>query len=278
MKYLFDAKLANKYYPMKLPLKKINQRQQDLYNHRLLNDNIIKNLDGLQIFMEHHVYCVWDFMCLLKSLQHHICPSTPCWVPNKWMRAGTARLINEIVLSEESDIDMDGIGSISHHDLYCQAMLEIGADAKDFEEFIECVRYEGFRIAAEDMPIPSPSKKFMQETFNFIESGEPHVIAAAFCFGRETSIPDMFKRIVNQLNVSEMDAPKFHYYLERHISVDGEEHGPASIQLIETLCDHDPVHIHEAEQAALNAIDARIRLWDGVADAIETQSHILRHN
>lgn len=263
---------------MKLPLLKIKSRQEILYNHRLLNDQIIKNLDGLHIFMEHHVYAVWDFMCLLKSLQHHVCPSGNIWVPNKWMRAGAARLINEIVLSEESDIDFDGQGTITHHDLYCQAMLEIGADAKDFEDFIECVRYSGYRAAEEQISIPASSKKFMNQTFSFIETGEPHIIASAFCFGRETIIPSMFQRLTKELNLTKTDAPKFHYYLERHIQIDGDSHGPASIQLIETLCDHDPVHIHEAEQAALNAIDARIRLWDDIAYLIENESHLLRHN
>jgi len=263
---------------MKLPLSRIKQKQQELYSHRLLNNQIIKNLDGLQLFMEHHVYAVWDFMCLLKSLQHHVCPSTTCWVPNKWIRSGAARLVNEIVLCEETDIDIDGNGSISHHDLYCQAMLEIGADGKDFEEFIECVRYSGYRIAEEQISIPYASKKFMNQTFSFIESGEPHVIAAAFCFGRETLIPDMFKKLTQQLDLTKADSPKFHYYLERHIEVDGEDHGPASIQLIETLGDHDPIHIHEAEQAAIKSIEARIKLWDDVAHAIENNIYELRHN
>ena len=117
----------------------------------------------------------------------------------------------------------------------------------------------------------------MNQTFSFIESGEPHIIAAAFCFGRETLIPDMFIKLAEQLNLTKTDAPKFHYYLERHIQIDGEEHGPASIELIETLCDHDPIHIHEAEQAALKAIEARIKLWDDVANAIENNLHELRH-
>jgi hypothetical protein len=103
------------------------------------------------------------------------------------MRAGAARLINEIVLNEESDIDLDGRGSISHHDLYCQAMLEMGADAKDFEEFIEVVRYSGFRSSIDETSMPLASKKFMQETFNFIETADAHIIAAAFCFARSAA-------------------------------------------------------------------------------------------
>ena len=262
---------------MKLNLTKIQQRQAILYNHPLFVEKQIRDIDSLHIFMEHHVYAVWDFMCLLKSLQHHICPSTNIWVPNKWIRSGIARLINEIVLSEETDIDIEGKDSISHHDLYCQAMLEVGADGKDFEDFIESVRYEGFRNSVQEISIPYASKRFMEETFSFIETGEPHIIAAAFCFGRETLIPGMFNSIAESLNISKTDAPKFYYYLDRHIHLDGDEHGPASVRLIETLCENDPVHIHEAEQAALRAIDARIRLWDDVLNIIKNEKDEWRH-
>jgi hypothetical protein len=72
-----------------------------------------------------------------------------------------------------------------------------------------------------------------------------------------------------------MDCPKFHYYLERHVHIDGEEHGPASLAMVEDLCDHDPVHIYEAEQAAIRALKARIELWDDVAEVIK-QRHLQR--
>jgi hypothetical protein len=84
---------------MKLPLGKIQLLQKELANHPLLNDNIIQELSDIHIFMEHHVFAVWDFMSLIKGLQHHVCPSTTCWVPRQKIRSGSARLINEIVFS-----------------------------------------------------------------------------------------------------------------------------------------------------------------------------------
>lgn len=263
---------------MKLPLSKIHALQQQLENHPLLNDNIINDLTSIQIFMEHHVFAVWDFMSLIKSLQHYVCPSTTCWVPRQKIRSGTARLINEIILSEETDIDINGIGSISHHDLYCQAMLEVGADANAIEKWVDSVTLHGFNFSLENCHVPTASAQFMQKTFDFIDSGEPHIIAGAFCFGRETVIPKMFIKLAEQLNITKMDCPKFHYYLERHIHIDGEEHGPASLAMVEDLCDHDPVHIHEAEQAAIRAILARIKLWDDVTEIIKTQKHLYEHS
>lgn len=263
---------------MKLPLNKIKHFQNELNQHPLLIGNAIKDIDSLHIFMEHHVFAVWDFMSLIKSLQHHVCPSTKCWIPTRKIRGGAARLINEIILAEESDIDIDGVSSISHHDLYCQAMLEVGADANIIEEWVEAVEDMGVYAAFEEVAVPAASLEFMKKTFEFIGSDEAHIIAGAFCFGRETIIPDMFVRIANQLSITELECPKFHYYLQRHIQIDGEEHGPASIALVEDLCDHDPVHIHEAEQAAVEALKARIKLWDNIYDIIVNRSDQFRHS
>jgi len=263
---------------MKLPLRKIKDKMEELYGHPLLSGETINSIDALHVFMEHHVFAVWDFMSLAKSLQHFICPSTNCWVPTRWIRSGAARLVNEIILAEESDLDMDGVSSISHHDLYCQAMLEVGADPTDLEDFVNCVTTDGVKYAMENIHVPAPSLRFMTRTFEFIDTGEPHIVAAAFCFGRESVIPDMFARIAKQLDISNTIAPKFHYYLQRHIEIDAEAHGPAAVQLVETLCEHDPVHVHEAEQAALQALEARVLLWTEVEHAIKNDMALLRHN
>lgn len=254
---------------MKLSLIRIQSLQKELEEHPLLNNMIIKDLRGMRVFMEHHVFAVWDFMSLIKSLQHYVCPSTTCWVPRQKIRSGTARLINEIVLAEETDLDINGISSISHHDLYCQAMLEIGADAKLIESWTDGVTDVGFDFALDNFDVPAPAAKFMSKTFEFIDTGEPHIIASAFAFGRETIIPKMFTRLADQLNLTKLECPKFHYYLERHVKVDGEEHGPASLAMVEDLCDHDPVHIYEAEQTAIRALKARIELWNDVAEVIK---------
>jgi len=157
-------------------------------------------------------------------------------------------------------------------------MLEIGADARMIESWTHQVSIQGFRGAIETCGVPNASMKFMQKTFDFIDTGEAHTIAAAFAFGRETIIPNMFTRLAEQLNITKADCPKFHYYLERHIQLDGEEHGPASLAMVEDLCDHDPVKIHEAEQAALKAIRARITFWNDVADVIRKKKHEYYYN
>ena len=244
---------------MRLNKTKIDELTGSLNSHSLLVTNTIQNKNDLKTFMEHHVFAVWDFMSLLKDVQNAIVPSGSPWVPNKGNRSDVARMINEIVLCEESDVDMSG-GSISHFDMYIQSMLEVGSDVKSINSFLEAFSKgspHSFTLATE------PARRFMETTFDIIERG-PHCSAAAFAYGRETIIPDMFQKLLNQLNISRLEAPKFHYYLQRHIEVDGDEHGPMSEYLVQFLCDDDPVKVYEAQRAAEDAIRARIRLFDDI--------------
>lgn len=213
------------------------------------------------------MFAVFDFMSLIKTLQHQICPSTNVWLPSPMQRKAS-RFVNEIILAEESDTSLVPGEYISHYDLYLQAMREVGADPDVIIGFEELVREFGIEWSLDKGDIPESCFNFVRSTFDFINTDKPHVVAAAFCFGRETVIPDMFTGILDHLGIKEEQAPGFFYYLRRHIEVDGGEHGPASIKLIETLCESDPVKLAEAEQAALDAIQARIRFWDEVRNEI----------
>jgi hypothetical protein len=92
----------------------------------------------------------------------------------------------------------------------------------------------------------------------------PHCAAAAFAFGRETILPDVFQRLLDQLDMNNLKAPRFHYYLQRHIEVDGDDHGPMSLELVNYFIDGDPTKLIEAESAALDAIQARIEMFDSL--------------
>lgn len=244
---------------MKLNKQLIDEHSDVLKNHSLLVMNSLKNKDDLRVFMEHHVFAVWDFMSLLKTIQHEVVPSGNLWVPTQGNRSDIARMINEIVMCEETDVSPEG-GSISHFDLYLQAMLEVNANTSRINNFLAEVKTIGalpYHLA------PKSAEKFMRNTFGAIRRG-PHCAAAAFAYGRETIIPDMFTQLLGQLEIGKLEAPKFHYYLQRHIEVDGDEHGPMSEHLVEYFCDNDPVKIHEAEQAAISAIQARIDFFSDI--------------
>ena len=223
--------------------------------------------------MQHHVYGVWDFMSLVKYLQNQIAPAQTPWLP--FGDAQVQRFINDIVLEEESDEGIpleDGtITYTSHFNLYAQAMEEVKVGSSQLiREFVSKVATESLSTAKQTIEIPSPAIEFMETTFSFINSDKPHVVAAAFALGREHIIPEMFRALLDKMNISRAEAGVFHYYLDRHIELDGDHHGPMSMRMLELLCEDDETKIAEAEEAALDAIKARIKFWDGVLSAIQS--------
>lgn len=240
--------------------KDIEQVRTKLVSHSLYAE--LNSLSSIQLFMEQHVFAVWDFMSLLKALQRGLtCTDVP-WIPKG--NPKTRRFINEIVLGEESDIDREGIPA-SHFELYIQAMNEIGADTSVINSFVE----KGDLSQLDNLPIFENTKKFVDFTFEVIKTGELHLIAAVFTFGREDIIPEMFVEIVKELGKeTNRSFDKLIYYLERHIELDGDEHGPMSLNMISELCGNDDKKWAEVTEFAIMAMEKRIQLWDGIQTAI----------
>jgi len=222
----------------------------------------IRTQDDLRVFMESHVFAVWDFMSLLKALQQKLtCVSVP-WVPTKF--AASRRFVNEIVLGEESD-EFEG-RPVSHFEVYLEAMQECGADTRAVSALVESARGGALDLVG----VPEAAAGFVAKTFEVIRTGSLAAQAAAFTFGREDVIPDMFRELVRELNrESAGELSKFVWYLERHIEVDGEDHGPLSLRMVSDLCGEDAGLWEEAACAAEAAIEARLGLWDGILAGIE---------
>ena len=235
----------------------ISEYKKAVINHPLYNQ--LNTIEDVQKLMEIHVYAVWDFMSLLKGLQIELTCTTLPWKPigNTKIR----RLINSIVLEEESDVDAAGNPS-SHYEMYLDAMEECGANTNEIDKFVNSFSEE---------KLPKVNKAidlFLATTFDILNSGEAHKIAAAFTFGREDLIPDMFTAIVNDLS-KEHKLDKFIYYLERHIELDGGEHGPLALELISNLCGENKQKWKEVEETAIACLVARKELWDLVLDGLD---------
>lgn len=226
----------------------------------------------LRTFMEHHVFPVWDFMSLLKFLQAELAPATWPWMPRP--HGDLVRLINDIVTGEESDklpkSHRSEATHASHFDLYLMAMREVGADTSPIAAFLEVVRRDGLEAALEASMVPEPSRAFMKDTFAMLKQGEAHRVAASFSFGRENVIPGMFNSLLAKLGIGEDRAPIFHYYLKRHAELDGDEHGPAALRLVATLCANDPKKLDEAVESAKAALASRARFWVSVQSTLST--------
>ncbi|OGH01745.1 MAG: heme oxygenase [Candidatus Lambdaproteobacteria bacterium RIFOXYD1_FULL_56_27] len=245
---------------MEFPFEKISPLRQQLKEHPVYR--AIKTRAQLQLFMERHIYSVWDFMSLVKTIQGVIAPHGSPWSPGK--NPLIQRFINEIVLEEETDQLPDGKGYLSHYEMYLNAMEEVGASTVTVRSFARMAKIKGFEVALREVEVPSASRGFMRTTFSFIQSGKPHQVAAAFALGREHIIPTMFRSLLAEMNCTQAEAPFFHYYLERHIKLDQDHHGPLSLATCLELCKEDQRYLKEAEEAAVQAITARIKFWDGV--------------
>ncbi|RFS86591.1 DUF3050 domain-containing protein [Actinomadura spongiicola] len=220
--------------------------------------------DAVVTFMEHHVFAVWDFMSLLKSLQRSLtCVQVP-WVPTG--PTVSRRLINDITLVEESDELDDGF--ISHFELYLDGMRQAGADTTRVDAFIDLLR-GGSPVAPalREAGVPEPAAEFVGVTWGFIADAPVHCQAAAFAFGREDLIPEMFDQVA-ALNAGSGNLSTFVDYLRRHIQVDSEEHTPMAMQMLVDLCGGDDAKWAECEETVDLAFAARLRLWDGILGAM----------
>ena len=223
----------------------------------------IQDLHGLQRFSETHVFAVWDFMSLLKSLQIGLTSVTLPWVPVG--NADTRYLINEIVLGEESDVDEAG-NRISHFELYLKAMQQMGASTNVIETIIDQIN-TGIKVqdAIEGAQLPKQVKDFLQFTFDISFNAPLHVKAAVFTFGREDLIPSMFMKILDKIYADAPDKVSiFKYYIERHIEVDGDHHSHLALDMVSRLCGSDASKWEEATVASVKALALRIGLWDAI--------------
>lgn len=245
------------------------QRRQELIAHPMYRS--LHGLDDLRHFMEAHVFAVWDFMSLLKRLQQLLtCVQVP-WVPPVSRRL--SRFINQVVVDEESDSDGQG-GFASHFELYRRAMCEVGASTLHINAVVRSIQHAG---TWRSELVPEPARSFVRSTFMLLERGQPHEIAAAFAFGREDAIPDMFRALIDALDRQNPGLlVHVRYYLERHIGVDETEHTPLAMAMLEELCGDDSLKWREASRAVDVAIAARLALWDGILAKVVRASGIHR--
>jgi pyrroloquinoline quinone (PQQ) biosynthesis protein C len=237
--------------------------RERLTNHPLYAS--IRTPEHLRLVMQSHVFAVWDFMSLLKALQTSLTCTTAPWLPTPF--PASRRFINEIVLGEESDL-YEG-RAISHFELYLEAMQQAGADTAPIRALLATITRNTFNPTTIDAP--AAARAFVASTFRTIHSGNLAAMAAAFTFGREDVIPDIFRNLVRDLNAQHNgELNKFVWYLERHIEVDGEDHGPLSLRMVADLCGNDDALWQQATQTAASAIEARLALWDGILSEIQS--------
>lgn len=247
--------------------KQIAPEREALLQHELYSN--LNTIEDLRLFMQFHVFAVWDFMVLLKALQRRLTCVDEAWLPSNNRIA--RRLVNDIVLCEESDLDINGQPA-SHYEMYLAAMKQCGADTASIIKLISCLQAGHSHKSLVKYNIAELHQaqiNFLRATYNIVSGNNTHEIAAAFTFAREDLIPDLFSQIVIDLD---RKAPgqlsALIYYLDRHIELDGDEHGPMAHQMIKELCGNDQNKWQEAERASKLALQARLDFWDAINGAL----------
>ena len=161
---------------------------------------------------------------------------------------------------EETDENKNGL-PISHFELYIKSMKDCGAETNKINELlINIQKGQNLKKALSNLKLPQPIKEFVLFTFNIINTKETHKIASIFTFGREELIPDMFPKVLYQLNQHHLySLENLIYYFERHIDVDSDIHGPMSIKMIKELCRDNISRWEECLEISSLTLEKRIQ-------------------
>jgi Protein of unknown function (DUF3050) len=205
--------------PGALNMSQYDNDHRDALRAALLDHPIythVSSVADLRRFMEDHVFAVWDFMSLLKRLQQDMTCITVPWFPAD--NAKAARLINDIVIGEETDVGPDG-SYVSHLDLYLRAMKDIGASTLQFDRFRSLVLVGvPVGVALTRIGAPPHVQAFVAHTMALANSGSTEEVLAAFFYGREDIIPEMFRRLLDTLYGAKNNNARLRHFILLHRS------------------------------------------------------------
>ena len=245
--------------------KELSQLKKSIRKHTLFSNKLTNR--QIAIFMESHIYSVWGFMSLLKSLQYGLSSNNLPWIPTSNTTNGLVNFINEIVLSEESEY-IKGVGFTSHFEIYLLAMKKIGAKANEIKKLIKNIeKNKKYKDAILDIKINKEVKDFLDFDIKTSQSNSLPKIIGGFTLAREQVIPNMFEYIIPAIK-DKKSAKYFITYLKRHITIDGDRHGPLATRLLKIICTSNN-DMCIAYKSGIKSLRLRLKVWDKVASEIK---------
>ena len=146
-------------------------------------------------------------------------------------------------------------------------MEDVGASTVQFDTFCSMVRAgDPVEVALTRVGVARHVRAFVTNTMTLATTGTTEEVLAAFFYGREDIIPEMFRRLLKTLygaNYENHDIRHLIYYIDRHIELDGDSHGPKGKELLEDMLKNSPDKAKRAMRTACRSIEARIAFWNG---------------
>jgi hypothetical protein len=230
----------------------------------------LTDLAAVRRLMTQHAFAVWDFVCLIKVLYSRLVVTGAPWYPPD--DPDSVRLLYEILISEETDDNPNRQGSqyVSHFTLYHQAMSACGANTAPIDQCLARLRVgDDLTVALSHPDILPSTRQFVEHTFaSFTQP--THVLAAGFVFGREALVPHFFEPWLDQLTTYQIPhCEALRYYLDRHVTLDKDEHFPKAAQMLINLCGDNEAYWQQVEIAAHSALTVRLHFLDGMKKKVK---------
>ncbi len=235
----------------------IKAKIQKLSHHEIYSE--LTSSARIKCFVSYHIFAVWDFIKLLKSLQNKI--SIALREQFKECPSEMNRLIDEIVFAEKSDLYPYGQPN-KDFDLYLRALAEIEVDPDCLWSFLE---------SKDNLHLLKPEiKELVESNLRIARLGTMEEIAATFFFGREKLTSQLFTSIIKVLKQEGKECPILICYTERLTQENSHKSEILALKLLDYLCKDEAEKVR-ALQAGLEALNLREKLWNyTLAEMTET--------
>ncbi|WP_304238572.1 DUF3050 domain-containing protein [Jiulongibacter sediminis] len=241
--------------------KVITPFQEKLIDHKVFLS--IESLEDLHVFMQNHVYDVWDYMSLLKSVQFHENYTKGPWFPTELPES--TYLINEVVLYKESDISFFGKRA-SHFELYLDAMKQSGCKTANITTFIrELKSSDDLKRAFFLAKTPLETSVFVNHTFDVINNSNIHEQAAVLTYGRAVKYPETFFSLIDSFQEKYPEKLSFFkFYLERQQNIDSELDSYLATKMLTEICQTNDTCWNQVIVATIKSLEKRLNLLNGI--------------
>ena len=250
-----------------------------LFNNKLFEQTF--ETSKVKIFMDSHVFAIWDYLTILKALQRKLASKNIRLLDQDV--PDLPFLINQIVINEEieEESSQEYLSALGVYQLYINTMKEIGADINPITNFVESIKNEKYwKDALKETKslyryLPITTYDYLEHNLSVVDYAKIHELAGVFFFGRE-DIHCKFNLFLrgNQENAKNFSNLK--NFLQRHIDDDAKNKNPILGEyILNLLCKNDETKWKEVETSVIEAIKKRNEFLDGINELFERERIIL---